>query len=266
MYDRFNRKINYLRVSVTDRCNLRCVYCMPEEGVVPLMHSDILSYEEIIEVVKAAVELGVNKVRITGGEPLVRKGVVELIRKISTIEGITDLSLTTNGVLMEEFARSLKEAGLHRVNISLDTLSPDRYRQLTRGGDISRVLKGITAAVKADLKPVKINCVIDRSSEEPDARSVREFCDQQGLQVRFIHRMNLATGDYDVVEGGAGGKCSLCNRLRLTANGKIKPCLFSDLEYDVRILGAEKALKMAIFEKPASGTYSFSGKFYITGG
>lgn len=266
MYDRFNRRINYLRISVTDRCNLRCIYCMPEEGVVPLMHRDILSYEEILDVVKVAVSLGINKIRITGGEPLVRKGVVGLIGEISRLEGITDLSLTTNGVLLEEFAGQLKEAGLHRINISLDTLDPDRYRELTRGGDIERVLRGINAAIKTGLMPVKINCVIDRSSEEPDAISVREFCRQKGLSVRFIRRMNLATGDYGAVEGGEGGKCSQCNRLRLTANGKVKPCLFSDLEYDVRKLGAEQALKMAVSWKPASGTYSLSGKFYTTGG
>jgi len=266
MYDRFNRRINYLRISVTDRCNLRCVYCMPEEGVVSLMHRDILSYEEILDVVKVAVSLGINKIRITGGEPLVRKGVVGLIGEISRVEGITDMSMTTNGVLMEEYADPLKEAGLHRVNISLDTLNTDRYRELTRGGDLSRVLRGITAAVKAGLTPVKINCVIDRSSEEPDARSVLEFSRQHGLSVRFIRRMNLATGDYGAVEGGDGGRCSQCNRLRLTANGKVKPCLFSDLEYDVRELGPEKAMKMAISWKPATGTYSLSGKFYITGG
>ncbi|MDD5694804.1 MAG: radical SAM protein, partial [Bacteroidales bacterium] len=147
MYDRFNRPIQYLRISVTDRCNLRCVYCMPEEGVVPLKHSDILSYEEILEVVGVAIESGIQKIRITGGEPLVRKGVVSLVSRVSSLKGIRDLSMTTNGILLEEFARPLKDAGLHRINISLDTLDPDRYRQLTRGGDITRVLKGIMAAL-----------------------------------------------------------------------------------------------------------------------
>ncbi len=266
MYDRFNRPIQYLRISVTDRCNLRCVYCMPEEGVVPLKHSDILSYEEILEVVGVAIESGIQKIRITGGEPLVRKGVVSLVSRVSSLKGIRDLSMTTNGILLEEFARPLKDAGLHRINISLDTLDPDRYRQLTRGGDITRVLKGIMAALEAGLRPVKINCVTDRSSEEPDARSVREFGHEMGLEVRYIRRMNLTTGDYGVVEGGEGGKCNLCNRLRLTANGKIRPCLFNDLEFDVRQLGPEKALKMAILGKPEHGTYSLSGRFYTTGG
>ncbi len=266
MYDRFNRTINYLRVSVTDRCNLRCVYCMPEEGVVPLKHADILSYEEILEVIKVAVESGIDKIRITGGEPLVRKGVVSLVSRISSLKGIRDLSMTTNGVLLEEFAQPLKDAGLHRINISLDALDPDRYRQLTRGGDVRRVIRGIEAAMKAGLDPVKINCVTGRSSDEPDARAVREFGRSMGLAVRFIPRMDLAAGEHGIVEGGEGGKCSLCNRLRLTANGKIRPCLFNDLEYDIRELGPEKALKMAILWKPESGTYSLSGRFYTTGG
>lgn len=266
MYDGFNRKINYLRISVTDRCNLRCVYCMPEEGVVPLSHHDILSYEEILEVVRIAVSMGIDKIRITGGEPLVRKGVINLIREISKLEGIHDLSMTTNGILLEEFAEPLKEAGLQRVNVSLDSLDPMRYREMTRGGDLDRVLLGIKAALKAGLTPVKINCVIERSPDEPDAQSVMAYCQELGLQVRFIRRMNLAKGDFGVVTGGDGGRCSHCNRLRLTANGRIKPCLFSDLEVDVRALGPEEALKMAVLWKPASGTYSLSGKFYTTGG
>ncbi|HNS16484.1 MAG TPA: radical SAM protein [Bacteroidales bacterium] len=266
MYDRFNRKINYLRISVTDRCNLRCVYCMPEEGIIPLKHTDILSYEEIMEVVKVAVKYEIDKIRITGGEPLVRKGVVSLISWISALKEITDLSLTTNGILLEAFALPLRDAGLHRVNISLDTMDPDRYRHLTRGGDIQRVFDGIQAAMNAGLTPVKINCVVDRSSDEPDARAVREYGLKMGLTVRFIRRMTLATGDFSVVEGGEGGHCSRCNRLRLTANGKIRPCLFSDLEYDVRELGPEQALKMAIQWKPESGSYSLSGRFNTIGG
>lgn len=266
MYDRFNRRIDYLRISVTDRCNLRCIYCMPEEGVIPLLHEDILSYEEIVEVVKAAAGMGVCKVRITGGEPLVRKGIVHLVKSLSQISGITDISMTTNGLFLEELALPLRLAGLQRVNISLDTLDPDRYRQITRGGDVLRVLRGIDAARKAGLVPIKINCVIDHSSNEADARQVRAFCQGQRLKVRFIRRMDLVTGDFIAVEGGEGGKCHRCDRLRLTADGKIKPCLFSDLEYDVRSLGAATALQMALDAKPASGTYSLSGKFYTTGG
>jgi len=239
---------------------------MPEEGIIPLKHTDILSYEEIMEVVKVAVKYEIDKIRITGGEPLVRKGVVSLISWISALKEITDLSLTTNGILLEAFALPLRDAGLHRVNISLDTMDPDRYRHLTRGGDIQRVFDGIQAAMNAGLTPVKINCVVDRSSDEPDARAVREYGLKMGLTVRFIRRMTLATGDFSVVEGGEGGHCSRCNRLRLTANGKIRPCLFSDLEYDVRELGPEQALKMAIQWKPESGSYSLSGRFNTIGG
>lgn len=141
MFDSYNRHINYLRVSVTDRCNLRCEYCMPAEGISLMQHSDILRFEEIVEVVKIAVGLGVDKVRITGGEPLVRKGIVELVSMISKVDGIKDLGMTTNGILLEEFALPLKNAGLHRINISLDTVEEERYFKITRGGDLRKVMK-----------------------------------------------------------------------------------------------------------------------------
>ena len=155
MYDSFNRKINYLRISVTDRCNLRCRYCMPAEGVQLLSHDEILRFDEIMEVVDIAVARGVDKIRITGGEPLVRKGVVELIAMIAKLEGVKDLGMTTNGLLLEQYAVALKEAGLMRVNISMDTTDPDRYREITRIGDISLLFRGIKAAVSAGLTPVK---------------------------------------------------------------------------------------------------------------
>ncbi len=164
MFDSYNRRINYLRISVTDRCNLRCTYCMPAEGIVLMKHSDILSFEEIMQVVDAALMLGVDKIRLTGGEPLVRKGIVKLIEMIASRPGIQDLGMTTNGQLLEQFAQPLKDAGLHRINVSLDTLNPDKYRQITRGGEIDNVLKGIDSAVKSGLSPVKIKCVISKSS------------------------------------------------------------------------------------------------------
>jgi len=266
MLDSYNRNINYLRISVTDRCNLRCTYCMPKEGVSLLRHEDILSFEEITEVTRTAVEMGINKVRITGGEPLVRKGIVSLVGQIAQIPGINDLSLTTNAVLLEEFAPGLAKAGLHRINISLDTADADKYTLITRGGDITRVVKGIQAVQKAGLHPIKINCVIDRSSDEPDALSVKDFCHNAGLEVRFIHRMHLGNGEFSIVEGGTGGDCVQCNRLRLTANGKIKPCLFNDLEFDVRKLGAKEALLQAIATKPECGTYSNNNHFHSIGG
>ena len=266
MYDRFNRSINYLRISVTDRCNLRCRYCMPEEGIRLLRHEDILSYDEITEFTRAAVKTGVTKVRITGGEPLVRKGIITLVEMIAGIEGITDLSMTTNGTLLKNFTGNLKKAGLNRVNISLDTLNPERYRYITRGGDLSLVLEGIEAAKGSGLLPVKINCVISASKEEKDAREVAEFCSKNDLKIRYIRQMDLIKGDFSTVEGGSGGNCVTCNRLRLTANGMLKPCLFSDMEIDIRKTGYENAIKKAIGLKPESGTKNKNGGFYNIGG
>lgn len=266
MLDQYNRNINYLRISVTDRCNLRCRYCMPEEGVKMLDHKEILSFEEIVEIVKVAVKLGVDKIRITGGEPLVRKGIVNLVKMISVISGINDLSMTSNGILLTDFAPALKDAGLQRINISLDSVNPDRYAFLTRGGDLVKALKGIDAARDAGLSPIKINCVVQQSSDESDAVSVAEYCNQNGLDVRFIQQMALYTGKFAVVEGGSGGDCAHCNRLRLTANGLIKPCLFNNIAYDVRVLGVEVALREAVLNKPECGTINTLGSFYNIGG
>ena len=157
MLDKYNRRINYMRISVTDRCNLRCVYCMPAEGIKLIPHKEILSFDEIFEVAKVAVSMGVDKIRITGGEPLVRKNIVELIRMISSLEGVKDFGLTTNGIYLTKYAQQLADAGLHRVNISLDTMNPEKYKQVTRLGDINQVFEGIKAAKKAGLHPVKIN-------------------------------------------------------------------------------------------------------------
>jgi cyclic pyranopterin phosphate synthase len=266
MFDRYNRQIHYLRISVTDRCNLRCRYCMPEKGIKLIPHHDILSFEEIILVIEEAVKLGIDKIRLTGGEPLVRKGIAELVQKIALIEQIQDISMTTNGILLEEMALSLKNAGLHRINISLDTLDPFRYRQITRGGDIGKVLKGIEAAKDAGLNPVKINCVVFRSSDEEDAKEVKDFCTRNELEVRFIRQMDLETGEFSIVEGGKGGNCLECNRLRLTANGMIKPCLFGEYEFSVRKFGAKQALMNAINSKPLKGCMNRTGSFYAIGG
>jgi cyclic pyranopterin phosphate synthase len=266
MFDKYNRKISYLRVSVTDRCNLRCTYCMPCEGVQLLRHEDILSLEEIAAVVAAGVKMGIEHVRLTGGEPLVRKGIVDLVQMISQIDGINDLSLTTNGQLLEKFAQPLADAGLKRVNVSLDTMNPEIYRIMSRGGEIEPVLKGINAARNAGLLPIKINCVITDSVVEKNAAEVAAYCKQEGLQIRYIHQMNLEKGEFSVVEGGDGGNCASCNRLRLTANGMIKPCLFNDQEFSVREFGAEEAISMALGNKPACGTNNMTGKFYNIGG
>ncbi|NVO21574.1 MAG: radical SAM protein [Bacteroidetes bacterium] len=266
MYDSFNRHINYIRVSVTDRCNLRCEYCMPAEGVSRMQHADILSFEEIVDVVRTAVNFGVNKVRLTGGEPLVRKGIISLVSMISQIEGIHDLGMTTNGQLLSEYAIALKKAGLHRVNISLDTMDEERYSRITRGGSLGKVVEGIDAAIGAGLEPVKINCVIKNTPSEPDAMLIKDFCEKKELELRYIREMDLENGEFYVVHGGTGGDCSRCNRLRLTANGMIKPCLFNDMEYNVRELGARESLQLALQNKPACGTVNLKGEFYNIGG
>jgi GTP 3',8-cyclase len=266
MFDRFNRNINYLRISVTDRCNLRCLYCMPEEGITLIDHRDILSYEEIVEVVREAIQVGIIKVRITGGEPLVRKGIVQLVKMISGFKEITDLGLTTNGVLLEQYAEALADAGLHRVNISLDTIDPDEYSRITRGGDIQKVFNGIEAAKKAELGPVKINCVIRKSSNEKNASQVREFCLKHGLELRFITEMDLESGWFSIVEGGTGGDCNRCNRLRLTADGMIKPCLFNNSGFSIRELGIREAIQQAIRVKPEKGTTNSVNRFHNIGG
>lgn len=266
MFDCFNRQINYLRISVTDRCNLRCTYCMPAEGIRMLSHKDILSFDEILEVVRHGVKLGLNKVRITGGEPLVRKGIVNLVEQIALFKEIEDLAMTTNAILLPEFAKNLKRAGLQRVNISLDSMNEENFNKKTRIGDLDKVLKGIEAAEKAGLTPIKLNCVIKESSQEPDALTVTQFAKEKGYDVRFIPEMDLGKGEFGIVEGGDGGNCSICNRLRLTANGKLKPCLFNDLAYDIRKLGVEKAYSMALGNKPLTGQKNKTGNFYNIGG
>jgi cyclic pyranopterin phosphate synthase len=266
MFDPFNRKINYLRVSVTDRCNLRCTYCMPAGGIRLLEHNRILSYEKITEVIRVAVTMGIDKVRITGGEPLVRKGIVEFVRMVSSMKGIRDLGMTTNGILLESFAKDLVEAGLPRINISLDTVDPGKYREVTRGGDVAAVIRGIRVARDAGLYPIKINCVVKHTSSEPDAEGVKEFCRNEGLEIRFIHEMDLESGCFNVVEGGSGGDCTRCNRIRLTSDGRIKPCLFSDAGYDIHDHGIENALLEAIRLKPEKGMLNLSDKFHNIGG
>jgi GTP 3',8-cyclase len=265
MLDRYKREITYLRISVTDRCNLRCYYCMPEKDPAMLKHSDILSFEEIQQVVAAVVPMGITKIRLTGGEPLVRKDIIKLVSMIAGVEGVHDLAMTTNATLLEKFARPLAKAGLQRINISLDTTDADKFRLITRGGDINKVYRGIAAAKDAGLHPVKINCVV-KGDDRQDAEEVKAFGLREGLDVRFISEMDLQGGHFSVVEGGSGGDCKHCNRLRLTSNGKIKPCLFSDLEYDIRELGIKKAIGLALEHKPVKGTVNMMNAFHNIGG
>ena len=276
--DSFHRPINYLRVSVTDRCNLRCVYCMPPEGISLMPHGDILRYEEICLVAKAAAELGITKLRLTGGEPLVRAGLTDLVAMLAKIKGIDDISMTTNGVLLGRYAVELKKAGLHRVNISLDSLRPERFHKITRMGKLDDVLKGIEAAKEVGLNPVKINMVVIRGTNDDeishfalltvsDAWHVRfiEFMPfmEKGKKNRFLvpvsemmeriealgklepslpngagpakyYRLSGAKGTIGFISPVTECFCQACNRLRLTADGRLRPCLFSDDEVDLR--------------------------------
>lgn len=266
MLDSYHRNINYLRISVTDRCNLRCRYCMPEEGIRWIDHQHILRFEEIVEVVKVAVGLGIDKIRLTGGEPLVRKGIVDLVSMIAQIPGVRDLSMTTNAQLLPQFAGDLALAGLHRVNISLDTLDAEKYSILSRGGSLEGALAGIEAARQAGLLPIKINCVHTSLTTENDKQELRDFCQNMGYSMRIIHEMSLEEGTFSPVEGGNGGRCSICNRIRLTANGDLKPCLFSGSSFNIREMGIETALLAAIEGKPASGYKNTVNAFYNIGG
>jgi len=277
--DKFERVIDYLRISITDRCNLRCVYCMPQSGIKPFEHRDILTYEEIIRVAGIAASLGVRKIRITGGEPLTRKNISFLIASLRSINGIEDISLTTNGILLNKHARELADSGLTRVNISLDTLRPDRYREITRGGDISLVLKGIDAAEEAGLLPLKINMVPIRHLNDDEIADFARMTLNTPRHVRFIEFMPIGSRDlwsderyistdelkktveklgplvpvrlrkngparyfrFDGTPGVIGfisalthHFCGDCNRLRLTSDGRLRPCLFSETEIDLK--------------------------------
>lgn len=254
--DRFNRRIDYLRISVTDRCNHRCTYCMPDAPFVPKDHSDILSYEQIDSFVKVAAEMGIRKVRLTGGEPLVRKNIEQLIAKLSAVEGIDELCMTTNGSLLAQMARKLKRSGLSRVNISMDSLDPDTYRTTTRGGDLREVLAGIDAAIEAELSPVKINMVVLDNTTETDIEAMENFCQDRGLELQKIMQFSLYDRS-DLSERFHTERppnCSLCNRLRLTADGFLKPCLFSDEEVKVDFDNIADSILEAVTKKPENGT------------
>jgi cyclic pyranopterin phosphate synthase len=191
MLDNYNREINYLRISITDRCNLRCVYCMPKEGLSLLGHKDILSYEEILRIVNVAVKMGVVKVRLTGGEPLVRKGLVDFIASLRKIEDLQDITLTTNGILLEHFAERLFKAGIKRINISLDSLNPGKYREITRGGDLEKVLRGIKKADSIGVSPIKINVVAIKGFNDDEILDFAKLSMRKPYQIRFIELMPI---------------------------------------------------------------------------
>jgi cyclic pyranopterin phosphate synthase len=263
MYDSFNRKISYLRISVTDRCNLACRYCMPEQVKAQYGGNHILGLEELANIVRILAPMGISKIRLTGGEPLVRR---ELVGMIAGIEGIREIATTTNGIMLEGMAERLASAGLNRVNISLDTLDPERYKEITRGGDIRKVKKGIDAALEAGLKPVKINCVITPETREEEIEKLKEYCRSKDLGLRFIRQMNLGSGKFWKVEGGEGGHCRICNRIRLTADGRFIPCLFSDMEFNIREYGIREAFSRAVLQKPEKGRVNSRNTFYGIGG
>lgn len=200
MLDQYSREINYLRVSITDRCNLRCVYCRPKEGISLQGHEDIMRYEEIIRVIDRAVRMGLIKVRITGGEPLVRRGFVEFIAALKGIDGLQDISLTTNGILLEEFAGQIFEAGIHRINISLDSLSKDKYFQITRGGNLDQVLRGIARAEELGFAPIKINTVAIKGFNDDEALAFAELAERKPFQIRFIELMPVGKTNLDYGE------------------------------------------------------------------
>ncbi len=267
MLDRYNRNIHYLRISVTDRCNLRCTYCMPGEGITLIDKKDILTLEEIVDVVTTgASKFGIRKIRFTGGEPLVRKGIVELVEKVSSIDGIEETSMTTNGILLTEYAAALKKAGLKRVNISLDTLSPVKFSTITRGGDVEKVKDGIIAAREAGLTPVKINVVKTEVLDQEELEALKSYCEHNKLEIRYINQMDLKTGTFSKVEGGSSGHCASCNRLRLMSNGNIKPCLFGNHGFNIREFGIEEAFKLALDHKPLKGKINDNHQFYNIGG
>jgi len=252
MFDRFSRPISYLRISVTDKCNLRCRYCMPPEGVMPRRHEDLLSFEQMTAVARAAVRLGVTKIRLTGGEPLVKRGIPDLVRMLAGIEGLEHLAMTTNGTLLPKFALPLREAGLDSVNISLDTLEAEKYRFLTRGGSVEDALAGIEAARKEGF-PVKINMVVLEDTRPQEIEAMRRFCEECGLRLQLINHYDLGRKKSDSYGFDRPPSCAHCNRIRLMADGMLKPCLHSDLEVKLDFSRLKDSLKEAAFLKPEHG-------------
>ncbi len=310
MIDSHNREINYLRVSVTDRCNLRCSYCMPKEGVSLIGHDDILRYEELLRIIHVAADTGISKVRITGGEPLVRRGVCDFIASMSRTEGLNDISLTTNGILLAAFAERLFAAGVRRINISLDSLNAEKYTRITRGGDLLAVLSGINEVQRIGFSPIKINIVAIKGFNEDEVMDFAELSLRNPYQIRFIELMDVgrhsldhsgrylsnkvireiissryllerANGIRTKMDGpaeiyrisGSAGEigfisplskqfCDSCNRLRLTANGRLRACLLSDDDVDLRSplrsgcddAGLSELIRNAIAKKPIQHT------------
>jgi cyclic pyranopterin phosphate synthase len=252
MYDSFNRGIDYLRISVTDKCNLRCTYCLPEEGVPTRRHEEFLSHERIVEVVASAVRLGLTKIRLTGGEPLVKRGIVDLVAMIRAVPGVRHLAMTTNGTLLSELAAPLRRAGLDSLNISLDTLDPERYRRLTRWGTLADVLAGLEAALREGF-PLKINMVVLEDTAEGEIERMRAFCRTKGARLQLINHFALTREKHDQYLFDRPPRCKSCNKIRLLADGQLKPCLHSDLEIPLDPADIEGSLRRTILAKPENG-------------
>ena len=256
LLDSCARRIDYLRISVTDRCNLRCVYCMPPEGIKLKRHQDLLTYEQIAAVARAGAGLGIARVRLTGGEPLVRRHIERLVALLRAIDGLKDISLTTNGVLLAPAARTLRAAGLDRINVSLDTLDPARYARLTRGGDIGRALEGLEAARAAGFEGIKVNLVVLEDTTPDEIEALRSFCARRGMTLQTIRHFTLfsrADGAGHPYACDRPPPCERCNRLRLTADGFLKPCLLSDDEVRVDFNAIEDSIRAAVRAKPLAG-------------
>lgn len=294
MIDTFGRRVTYLRLSVTELCNLRCRYCMPEDGICKKDHEEMLTEDEMIAAVETAASLGVTKVRITGGEPLVKKNIVSICRRAAAVPGIEDVGITTNGIALPALAKPLKEAGVNRINISLDTLDPEKYHRITRIGHLDQALAGIHAALDAGFEHVKINAILIGGFNDDEIVALTDLTKKYPVDVRFIELMPMYDGgDFgpeaylpntvvldhlpDAVPQEADGSvarlyrlpgalgnvglispvsnkfCSQCNRIRLTADGKLKPCLHSAEEFNIKGLDREQMLRQfqrAIGAKP----------------
>lgn len=295
MIDRLGRKINYLRISVTELCNLRCRYCMPEDGICKKSHFDMLTEDEIIQAVQAAASLGITKLRITGGEPLVKKNILSICERSAAVEGIEEVCLTTNGVLLPQLAVPLKEAGVKRLNISLDTLNPEKYTYITRIGTLEQALGGLEAALSAGFDKIKLNAVLIGGFNDDEIRDLASLTMKYPVDVRFIemmpmydsgdfkegayipynrvlkelpelepvqadggvaklYRLPQAQGNIGLISPISAHFCSECNRIRLTADGKLKPCLHSGDEYSIKGLDYESTrqmMKEVIWNKPS---------------
>ena len=291
MKDQFGRDITYLRASITDRCNLRCRYCMPE-GMCRKRHEDILSFEEITEIVTAAAELGIQKVRITGGEPLVRRGCVELCRMLAAVPGVEEVDITTNGTLLAPLAAELRAAGVRRVNLSIDSLAGEKYAAITGGGRLEDALAGLRAAAEAGFSPVKLNCVLIGGFNDDEIEDFVELTRRAPLELRFIELMPMGgrfgpeaylpvatvlervpalaplpnnggvarlyrlpdgLGRVGLISPISRHFCATCNRLRLTSDGALKPCLHAEREIRIRGLHGDEltaAIREAILSKP----------------